>query len=333
MQNDLISVIMSTYNEKLDWVEKSVESILNQTYKKIEFIVIVDNPEQLTLIEMLRKYEKEDARIRLIINETNQGLVRSLNLALRYCRGKYIARMDADDISSLQRLELQKAYLEEQELDFVFSGVKVIDEASVVQYEMNGLASNAEETKRKLEMLNMSCHSTWLLKSEIYNQLGGYREINYCEDYDFLLRCLAKGLKIGQMDGDHVMYRVRQDGISRSHSLEQFLNAKAILKLYKNHHLEDGLDLVTLQGESDGLATEKEKNRFSKAGKYYLEGITLVRNGNRVQGVCSLMKSNSISKYYLSRNIDVLKYKIANRRPGYKAYKSKFHTSRFLKLT
>src|SRR5690606_13966390 len=129
------SVIMSTYNERLDWIVSSVESILNQTYKNIEFIIIVDHPDRIELREILIGYEKQDSRIKLVFNEVNQGLVRSLNLALTYCTGRYIARMDADDISLLHRLEHQKTYLELYKLDFVFSGVQVIDEENSMLYE------------------------------------------------------------------------------------------------------------------------------------------------------------------------------------------------------
>lgn len=313
MQNDLISVIMSTYNERLDWIEKSVESILDQTYKNIEFVIVVDNPEHVPLVEMLSRYGSEDDRIRLIINETNQGLVKSLNLALESCNGKFIARMDADDISSPERLELQKNYLEENKLDFVFSGVEVIDEENIVQYESNSTESDAKETQSRLEKINMSYHSTWFLKREIYTQLEGYREIKYCEDYDFLLRSLNQGFKIGKMSGELVQYRIRQDSISRSYSLEQFLNAKGILKLYKNNLLEDEFKVESVQAESNKLANEKERNRYNKADNLYFNGVKLVRNGKRVRGLFSLVKSVSSSKYYFIRNVDILKYKLLNR--------------------
>ena len=313
MQKDLISVIMSAYNESLDWIESSVESILNQTYKNIEFIIVVDNPNRMELREMLMNYEKQNSRIKLIFNEKNQGLVKSLNLALNYCTGKYIARMDADDISMLHRLEHQKDYLELHKLDFVFSGVQFINEENAILYEGDNSALNTANTRRKLENLNISYHSTWFLKKEIYDALGGYREIRYCEDYDFLLRCLSKKFKISKMDGAMVQYRLRQDSISRSYSLEQFLNSKSILKLYKKNQLEDDLKVADVQVESKEIANEKERNKFTKADNFYFTGVDLIKNGKKTQGLFRLVKSVSVSKYYFLRNVDVLIHKLSAR--------------------
>ena len=99
---DLISVIMSTYNESLDEIKKSAESVLGQTYKKIEYIVVLDNPQNTEIKSYFRTLP--DSRIKLIENKTNVGLVRSLNKALQIAKGTYIARMDADDISASDRL-------------------------------------------------------------------------------------------------------------------------------------------------------------------------------------------------------------------------------------
>ena len=81
--SELISVIMSTYNEKAEWIRKSVESILNQTYSNIEFVIVLDNPNNEMIQEVLREYEALDTRVRLVYNENNIGLVKSLNKALR----------------------------------------------------------------------------------------------------------------------------------------------------------------------------------------------------------------------------------------------------------
>ena len=95
IMGDLISVIMSTYNESLDEIKKSVESVLGQTYKRIEYIVVLDNPQNTEIKSYFKTLS--DSRIKLIENKTNVGLVRSLNKALQIANGTYIARMDADD--------------------------------------------------------------------------------------------------------------------------------------------------------------------------------------------------------------------------------------------
>lgn len=94
------------YNEKQDWLTESINSILNQTYLNLEFIIVLDNPENIELKNILNEYKLKDSRVKLLINEVNKGLVFSLNRALKECSGDYIARMDADDISHLDRIKI-----------------------------------------------------------------------------------------------------------------------------------------------------------------------------------------------------------------------------------
>lgn len=314
MQNGLLSVIMSTYNERLDWIELSIESILKQTYTDLEFIIVMDNPANIKLKGLLETYEAKDSRVKLLMNEQNQGLVKSLNRALNHCNGRYVARMDADDISDFDRLELQKKYLEEQQLDVVFSGVRVIDEEGIEQYKTNTQTYNERKTKKMIERINISFHPTWFLKKEVYDCLNGYREVNYCEDYDFLLRSLSQGFKVRKMPMSILQYRVRDSSISRSHSLEQFLNAQAILHLYRNNQLEEKEKLMEIQHLSRNMANEKERHKYTRADSYYLKGHTFLKNGRILRGGIYLIKSILLSKYYSKRNIEVFKYKLTHKR-------------------
>ena len=80
--DEMISVIMSTFNESEEELSLSIQSILNQTYKKFEFIIINDNPENAQLGIVLEKFKQQDPRIRLVKNEKNIGLAASLNKAV-----------------------------------------------------------------------------------------------------------------------------------------------------------------------------------------------------------------------------------------------------------
>lgn len=303
---------MSAYNEKLDWLSKSVESILNQTYENLEFIIVLDNPENSGIKKMLEHYRAKDERIKLIINDKNLGLVKSLNIALAHCTGRYIARMDADDISIPERLEMQTNCLVNQELDFLFSGVQIIDEDDAVLYHSNLQEMDARQSRRRLENVHISFHPTWFFKSDILQDLERYREISYCEDYDFILRCLARNYKVGKMSGYVLQYRVRESGISKTFSLEQFLNTRGLVKLYKAGKLEDDSLLVEILQNSKRIAVEEEKKKFNMADTFYYQGVNLIKSGNRIRGVGSLTKSLFYSRYYFIRNLDILKYKMIN---------------------
>lgn len=107
-----VSVLMSVYREKPEWLEESINSILNQTFKNFEFIIINDNPGGVEQKSILNKYQSLDDRIIVVQNPCNLGLTKSLNIGLKLARGKYIARMDADDISLSNRFLKQFEYLE-----------------------------------------------------------------------------------------------------------------------------------------------------------------------------------------------------------------------------
>jgi glycosyltransferase involved in cell wall biosynthesis len=112
MNEPFVSVIMSIYNEKVEWIHESIDSILNQTFSDFEFIIINDNPGRIENTQLLEEYQSKDNRILIISNKQNIGLTKSLNKGIKIAKGKYIARMDADDISLPERFEKQVAVLE-----------------------------------------------------------------------------------------------------------------------------------------------------------------------------------------------------------------------------
>ena len=111
MNNPLVSVIIPCYNAE-KYVEEAVRSIMTQTYKNIEILVTEDCSTDNTL-KILKNLEKEDSRIKVIQNKKNLKIVKSLNNMINIAQGKYIARMDADDISLPERIEKQVRFMEE----------------------------------------------------------------------------------------------------------------------------------------------------------------------------------------------------------------------------
>lgn len=107
----IVSVVMSTYN-RADRVGRAIESVLNQTFKNFEFIIINDGSTDNTSA-VLKEFKKKDHRIVLVENKENKGLIYSLNRGLDLARGKYIARIDDDDEMLPKRLEKQVAYMDE----------------------------------------------------------------------------------------------------------------------------------------------------------------------------------------------------------------------------
>lgn len=251
----LISVIMSTYNECEDHLKASIESILNQTYDNIEFIIILDNPQNHMHLKVIEGYAKKDNRIKFIKNDSNLGLTESLNRGLKYTQGTYIARMDADDIALKDRLECQVQYLLEYNLDIVGGGISKIDECGNLLYPYKPMNSNLRSINWIMRYLNIIPHPTWVLKKEVYLNVGGYRDIHTAEDYDFLLRSIKKGFKIGILDKEILKYRLTVNGISRKFKFKQFLTTNYMTKNINKNYSTD--DIKQFIDENNILQNEK----------------------------------------------------------------------------
>jgi len=193
MASPKISVIMSVYNGE-KYLRESVESILNQTFTSFEFIIVNDGSTDSSL-DIIRSYD--DDRIRLIDNEQNIGLTKSLNKALRFAGGEYIARQDADDVSLPNRLERQVNYLEKHpEVAVLGTSVYLIDEDGKTTTKVVALAG---PTLKDLHKGNQFTHGSVMFKKDIVAELGGYNEsLRYVQDYELWLR-LAKKHHIGNL--------------------------------------------------------------------------------------------------------------------------------------
>lgn len=124
--NSLISVILPVYNAN-GYLPMAIESILNQTYKNFEFIIINDGSTDNSL-DIVKNYAKKDKRIKIINNKKNQNIANSLNKGIKIAKGQYLARMDADDISLPSRFQKQINFLQKHPKVVILGGqVRTID--------------------------------------------------------------------------------------------------------------------------------------------------------------------------------------------------------------
>lgn len=186
-----ITVIMSVYDEPLEFLKSSIDSILKQSFKDFEFIIVNDNPCNMKLKAFLDSIIQKDSRIIIISNDKNIGLTRSLNKAIYRAKSKYIARMDADDISENRRLEVQFFFLEKYP-EYVACGTwaKIIDECAITIGKMKKNI-NVNKIKSNMVCANQFIHPSLMIRKEIFNKIGLYDEsLAYSQDYDLLLRLL-----------------------------------------------------------------------------------------------------------------------------------------------
>lgn len=189
MKNPKISVIMAVYNG-MPHLKEAVRSILFQTYKDFEFIIVDDASDDKSFSYLSNL---KDKRIKLIKNSKNLGLANSLNKGLRVAKGKYIARMDADDISLPKRLQEQFKYLTDNPaVDLCGTWAYLIDESGKVIGEKKFPVSDAM-IKKKLAIYSPIIHPSFFATRQLYQKLHGYdSKHEYAEDYEFLMRAKQK---------------------------------------------------------------------------------------------------------------------------------------------
>lgn len=190
MPSPIVSVLMSVYNSEA-YLAEAIESILNQSIKDFEFIIINDGSTD-KCTDILINYARKDYRI-ILIEQDNIGLTKSLNKALYLAKGKYIARQDSDDVSHSDRLKEQVDYLENNsEYVMIGSSGILIDELGKRIKDIE-ILTGYYEINENLVTNNQFIHGSIVVRRDTLAEIGGYRnKFKYAQDYDLWLRMSEK---------------------------------------------------------------------------------------------------------------------------------------------
>lgn len=207
---------MSVYNAA-EFLIDSVESVLNQTFSDFEFIIIDDKSTDNSLV-ILKSIT--DPRIVLIENEENQGLTRNLNNGIRLAKGNYLARMDADDISLLNRFERQIQFLDEN-TEIAMCGTQIMEFGN--RFELSNYSLSYDKIKFELLKQNCFAHPTvmWRRLDFIKYNLFYDESFVIAQDYELWTRVVEK-LKVINLNEALLKYRVHANQISTEKKLNQF---------------------------------------------------------------------------------------------------------------
>lgn len=241
--NKKISILMTVYNGA-NYLKESIESILNQTFKDFELIIVNDYSSDNT-VQIIKKFN--DKRIRLFNLNSRLGRTKALNYGLNRCSSELIAIQDADDISNNTRLEkLLKQISKDKNLGLVFSNFEIIDSKSeILKKPKIDFFTKKKLFFSKLKYINLIAHSSVIFKRNIKKKIFFYDEnYEYAQDYKMILYYL-KNSQIHQVNENLVKIR--------DHS-ENMTNQK---KLYKKRVLEN-LNLLNFS-ESQFINTYGEK--------------------------------------------------------------------------
>ncbi|RPA38322.1 glycosyltransferase family 2 protein [Shewanella frigidimarina] len=220
-----ISVLMCVYNGE-EYLSESIESVLNQTYSNIEFVICDDGSNDKTKT-ILSYYKKIDDRI-VLLTKSNTGLTDSLKYASKFCSGEWIARQDADDISNISRLQKQLDYCIKKNVDF-----------STSQYvRSNGKSLNFDVDLafhlRVLKYGNINVHGTFFFKSKIFKDVSYNSECRVAQDFDFILQVIKKGFRCGMCPEELYTLRIHNNSLSAKNSIAQ---TDSVIKSLERHNI------------------------------------------------------------------------------------------------
>lgn len=261
---DLVSIIMGIYNiPSKDILKKSIDSILKQTYKKIEFIIIDDGSTNETY-KWAEELTKHESRVILIRNSKNIGLTKTLNLCLKQAKGEYVARMDGDDFCELDRIEKQLCFLKKhKEYGLVSSNMYTFDETGIWGERINN------EIIQKEDFLFTSPipHPTILTYRRCYDEVGCYNEKKYTdrnEDYDLFMRMFAKGIKMYTIQEKLYYYREDKNCYSKRKYKYRFCEMIVRLKGFKQLELYPKAIPYVIKPIIVGLISQKKLRKLRK---------------------------------------------------------------------
>lgn len=187
-----ITVLMSCYNAE-DWLPEAIESVLSQTYQNFEFILVDDGSTDNTL-NLIRKYEQTDSRIK-VITKLNTGVSDSLNIGLSQAQGLWTAKLDADDICEVTRLEKQLAFVHAKPKTVLLGTGFVEIDANGSPLKTHQYPSDDKALKYNLErILRFFPHSSAFYRTATVQAIGGYnKDYIIAQDWDLWLRLSEHG--------------------------------------------------------------------------------------------------------------------------------------------
>jgi glycosyltransferase involved in cell wall biosynthesis len=201
-----ISVLLPVYNAEKT-IAMAIESILNQSFKDFELILIDDGSRDQTL-KVIEPYLAKDSRIVLLKNPQNMRLAKSLNRGIEIARGKYLARMDADDYSYPDRFEKQFSYMEAHPDVGISGGTMEVVDANDNLTSIRRYFLEDEIIRQNIFYFSPFCHPAIIMRKSVIDQVGGFvHEYNPAEDYELYFR-IGKISKFGNLDDVLLRYKI-----------------------------------------------------------------------------------------------------------------------------
>jgi len=267
----MITVLMPVYNGEKYLVE-SIESVLNQTHKNLELLIIDDfsNDDSVKIIKSFN-----DERIQIIQNPKNLGQSYTMNIGLRLARGIYIARLDQDDLCQKDRLKKQLEFLLKYNFSIVGSWASIIDKNSEITGYYQFPTRN-KDIVNAMGINNALAHSSVMMRKKDVQSIGGYsEEFKIAMDWDLWIRAIKHGFKIGNIAEYLISHRIHDEQTSN--------NMFGIRKQQK--------EAIIIMHRSVSLITSKSNYNAYLGWQYYYKILLFQQSLNRFSSFAKLIMS------------------------------------------
>jgi len=249
---ELISVIIPYYKKK-EYITSSINSVLNQTYKNLEIIIIYDdlNKEDLNL---LKKIKKKDKRIKIYINKKNLGAGRSRNKGIKLSKGIFVAFLDSDDLWKKNKLKKQIFFMKKNGINASHTSYTIINSN-------NKIIGSRNAKDMSYKQLLKSCDiglSTVVLKKEIITSKIKFANIKTKEDYVLWLKITFNNNKIFALKDNLTKWRKLEDSLSSSR-LQKIYDGYLVYRKYMNFNLLKSFGFLMLLSFNYFLKDIKDK--------------------------------------------------------------------------
>ena len=228
IKNDQLISIVITYYKKKKFISKTLNSIKKQFYQNFEIILVYDDP-NLSEIDFIKKKLKLFKKKRLIINQKNLGVARSRNKAIKFCKGNYLAFLDADDLWKKDKLSYQLEFMRKNSTLFSFTSYDVIDEKGKVlkkrKVEYDGNSSNLSKS-------NFIGLSTVMIHRKLYKKIM-FPKLKTQEDLALWLRISKRGYILKHIKKSLSSWR-KVDGSLSSNIFRKMIDAFLLYYIYQN---------------------------------------------------------------------------------------------------
>ena len=226
----LVSIVITYFNKK-EYINKTLNSIFSQSYKNFEIILVYDdgNLHDLKLVNFLMiKFKKK----KIIVNKKNIGVSKSRNKALKYCKGKYIAFIDADDLWKKNKLYEQTQFMEKNLASFSFTSYDVVNIKGKLIKKRHVFYDPSYDQLSKKNIIGLS---TVMINKKILNHIK-FPDLKTQEDFALWLNLLKKGIKLSHIPTALSSWRLTKNSLS-SNNLQKILDAFKLYYFYQKKNL------------------------------------------------------------------------------------------------